>query len=229
MDRIEIIGTSHIAKESVAEIKDKVSSGKYDIIALELDVQRAHALLQKQKSKVSLSDILRIGVKGYIFVKLGQYAQQKLGRSVGVMPGAEMKAGLLEAQKQKLQVALVDQPIQITLKRLSKAITWREKGRFIGDIFKGLFNPKKQLEEMGFVKLNLSKVPSDKLILKMMGHLKKRYPSVYRTLVSERNTYMVKQLVRLLRKHPDKKILCVVGAGHKEGMEKLLLRVDVLS
>jgi pheromone shutdown protein TraB len=221
MEKVEIIGTSHIAKESVKEIKDKVSSGNYDIIALELDVQRAHSLLQKEKSKVSLSDILRIGIKGYIFVKLGQYAQQKLGKSVGVMPGDEMKAGLLEAQRMKLQIALVDQPIQITLKRLSK-------GRFLGDIFKGLFRPKKQLEEMGFEQLDLSKVPSDKLILKMMGHLQNRYPSVYKTLVAERNTYMVKQLVRLMRKYPDKKILCVVGAGHKEGMQKSLLKVDVV-
>ena len=229
MNRLKIIGTSHIAQESVEEIKSKVNSGEFDIIALELDVQRATSLLQKQKNKVSISDILRIGVKGYIFVKLGQYAQQKLGRSVGVMPGAEMKAGLLEARRMKLQIALVDQPIQITLKRLSKAITWREKGRFIGDIFKGLFRPKKQLAEMGFDKLDLSKVPTDKMIAKMMKHLQKRYPSVYKTLLDDRNNYMVKQLVRLLRKYPEKRILAVVGAGHKEGMEKLLLKVDVLS
>jgi pheromone shutdown-related protein TraB len=228
MERLTIIGTSHIAKESVDEITNKIAQGKHNIIALELDIQRAQGLLQKQKSKASISDILRIGVKGYIFVKLGQYAQQKLGKSVGVMPGAEMKAGLLEAKKHKLQIALVDQPIQITLRNLSNAITWREKGRFISDIFKGIFSPKKQLAEMGFDKFDLNKVPSQELILKMMGHMKKRYPSIYKTLVEDRNVYMVKQLVKLLRKYPDKNILCVIGAGHKEGMEKLLLKTDII-
>jgi pheromone shutdown protein TraB len=50
---------------------------------------------------------------------------------------------------------------------------------------------------------------------------------VYKTLVSDRNKYMVKQLVKLMRAHPGKRILCVVGAGHKKGMEELLLRVEV--
>ena len=35
-------------------------------------------------------------------------------------------------------------------------------------------------------------------------------------------------LVKLMRENQEKKILAVVGAGHKEGMEKLLLKVDVV-
>ena len=57
--------------------------------------------------------------------------------------------------------------------------------------------------------------------------MKKTYPNVYRALVSDRNKYMVKNIVKILRKNPGKKILVIVGAGHQEGMEKLLLRVEV--
>ena len=39
---------------------------------------------------------------------------------------------------------------------------------------------------------------------------------------------MAKQLIKLLKNNPDKKILAIVGAGHKKGMEKLLLKVDVV-
>ena len=93
---------------------------------------------------------------------------------------------------------------------------------------KGIFQPKKQIKELGLENFDLSKVPKKELIIKMMGQLKKKYPSLYKTLVSDRNKYMVKNLIKLMRQHPDKKILAIVGAGHKEGMEKLLLKVDVV-
>ncbi len=62
----------------------------------------------------------------------------------------------------------------------------------------------------------------------MTGHLKKRYPSIHKALITDRNKYMVKKLVKLIRAHPDKKILAVVGAGHEEGMLSLLNKVDIV-
>jgi len=225
---IQIIGTSHIAAQSINEIKTAVKTDKPDIIAVELDFQRASALMAEQKNKVKLSDILKIGVKSYLFVKIGQYVQQKLGQMVGVAPGSEMKTALELARKEKLEIALIDQPIQTTLKNFSKELTWKEKFRFIGDIFKGILFKKKQMKELGLENLDLSKVPQEEIIEKMMIPLKTRYPNIYKTLVADRNRYMVKKLIQLLRKNPDKKILVIVGAGHKSGMEELLLKVEVV-
>jgi len=225
---LTIIGTSHIAKQSINEIKTAINENKPDIVAVELDLQRASTLMSEERSKISIRDILKIGVKGYLFVKIGQYVQQKLGKMVGIAPGSEMKTALKLAHQNKLQVALIDQPIQITLKNFSKNLTWKEKFRFVGDFFKGIFFRKKQLKELGLDNFDLTKVPEEEVIEKMIGQLKKRYPNLYKTLITDRNKYMVKKLVRLLRSNPDKKILCIVGAGHKKGMEKLLLKVDVV-
>ena len=74
---------------------------------------------------------------------------------------------------------------------------------------------------------DLRTVPDQKVILKLIDQMKKQYPSIYKTLIADRDKYMFKQLVKLIRENPEKKILAVVGAGHKEGMEKLLLKVDV--
>ena len=225
---IKIIGTSHIAAQSSKEIKAAVQADRPDIIAIELDFQRASALMAEEKNKVKLGDILKIGVKGYLFVKIGQYVQQKLGQMVGVAPGSEMKTALELARKEKLELALIDQPIQTTLKNFSKELTWKEKFRFVGDVFKGIFFKKKQMKELGLEDFDLSKVPPEEVIEKMIIPLKKRYPNVYKTLVADRNKYMVKKLVKLLRADPQKKILVVVGAGHKKGMEELLLKVEVV-
>lgn len=225
---LTIIGTSHIAKQSVNEIKKAIEDTKPNIVAVELDFNRAVALMQKQKSKISLTDILQIGIKGYIFVKIGQIVQQKLGKMVGVSPGSEMKTAMELAKKYDLEVSFIDQPIQITLKKFSKTLTWKEKFRFVGDIIKGLLFPKRQIKELGLDQFDLTKVPESDVIEKMMEQTKGRYPSVYKTLVDDRNKYMVRSLVKLMRKNPEKKILAVVGAGHKKGMEELLLRVEVM-
>ncbi|MBI4980874.1 TraB/GumN family protein [Candidatus Woesearchaeota archaeon] len=225
---LHIIGTSHISKQSIREIKEAILLQKPDIVAVELDAERAYVLMHGEKTRLSLKDILHIGVKGFIFAKIGQILQQKLGKMVGVSPGTEMKTALEEAQKNKIPIALIDQPIKVTLKNFSKNLTWREKFRFLGDIIKGVLFPKRQLKEAGLEDFDLTKVPEKKLIAVMMKQLKQRYPNVYKTLVEDRNQYMVKKIIKLLRENSKKKILVVVGAGHKEGMEELLLKVDVI-
>ncbi len=225
---VRIIGTSHIAKQSQQEIQQAIHEDHPDVIAVELDVHRASALLDKGKTKISFSSAREIGIKGYVFAKVGQYVQQKLGKMVGTAPGTDMKTALLLAQKEHIQVAFIDQPIQVTLRKFSKNLTWKEKGRFVADLVKGLLFPKKQLQELGLGSFDLRTVPEERIITQLISHLKKQYPSVYKVLVEDRNKYMVKQLVILMREHPEKNILVVVGAGHKKGMEELLSRIDVV-
>ena len=225
---LKIIGTSHIAKQSINEIKKAFDEFQPDVVGVELDLQRARSLMQDQKSKISIAAIRQIGVKGYVFAKVGQIVQKKLGKFVGVSPGTEMKTAIALAAKEKKEVAFIDQPIQITLKNFSKNLTWKEKFRFVGDIFKGLVQPKKQIKQYGLDQFDLSKVPKDELIKKMMLQMKERYPNVYKTLVEDRNKYMFKHIVTILRKFPEKKVLIIVGAGHKEGIEEMLNKVDVV-
>ena len=225
---LQILGTSHIAQESLDRLSNAVEHYNPDIIAVELDLPRAQALLSEAKNRLSLRDIGSIGVVGFLFALLGQSLQQKLGKMVGLAPGSEMKQALLLAREKKIALALIDQPIRITLRNFSQALTWKEKGRFIVDIFRGIFQGKKQLQKLGLDHLDLQKVPAPELIEKMISQLKERYPNIYKTLVEDRNKYMVKQLIKLMRSQPEKKILCIVGAGHQKGMEELLLKVDVV-
>jgi pheromone shutdown-related protein TraB len=224
---ITIIGTSHIAEQSVNEIK-RAMEAKPDIVTVELDFGRANALMHGGKSKLSLREIAHIGLKGYLFAIIGQYVQQKLGKVVGISPGSDMKTAMELARKHKIDVAFIDQPIRTTLRNFSKSLSWRERWNFVVDLLKGLIFPKKQIKQLGLDRFDLSKVPAKEVIKKLVGQMRKRYPNVYKSLVEDRNKYMVKKLVRLVRDHPGKKILCVVGAGHKEGMEELLLKVDIV-
>jgi pheromone shutdown-related protein TraB len=214
-----IIGTSHISAESKKLIKDSFLLEKPEIIAVELDRRRLISLSQKQKTSLSPRMIRYVGVTGYLFALIGNIVQRKLGKIVNMNPGAEMMEAVKLAKINKIQLALIDQDIIITLKKLSKRITWREKLRFITDIIKSLFS--KQV-----IKIDLRKVPSEQLINKLLKIFSKRYPSLYYTLVTERNHHMAKKLFVLTREHPKKKFLVVVGAGHEKGLLQQLKRLE---
>jgi pheromone shutdown-related protein TraB len=221
MQNLFIIGSSHIARQSVAEVKQAVESIKPDIIALELDKERFMALLyENKKNKKELPErasrsIQRVGLKGYLFAKIGEFVQKKLGDYVGVAPGSEMKTAIALAKKNNIEIALIDQEIEVTLRRFSQGLSWKERWNFVVDIVTAPFSKKK-------VSFDLQSVPEKELIRMMIGEVKKRYPNVYRVLIKERNEYMAKKLARLLQSNPQKKILAVVGAGHEEELEHLV-------
>ncbi len=220
---LKIIGTSHISKQSVIEIEKAIEEIEPGIVTIELDKQRLYQLMHEdKKQKINYRSITQVGLKGFIFAIIASWMSKKLGKLVGMTPGADMKHAVVVASRKKIPIALIDQNIQITLKRLSKFMTWKEKWNFVSDIFKGLILPKKQMKSYGFENFDLSKVPGDELISKMLGTVKIRYPTIYRVLIEERNVVMANRLIKLMKKDPAVQIISIVGAGHKEGMLKYI-------
>ncbi len=212
---LTIIGTSHIAKESILEVKNFILEEKPDIIALELDKKRLIALFNKRKLR--LMDIKNIGIRGYLINLIGAYIEKKLGKLVGVSPGSEMKAAISLAQQNNIMISLIDQDISITLKRLGNKITLKEKFRILKDIFKAVISKKSDIEPF-----DLRKVPKQEIILKLINKVKENYPNIYEVLIKERNEHMAKSLYKLINDNKDKKILAIIGAGHEKGVSEIL-------
>ncbi|MEM4239714.1 MAG: TraB/GumN family protein [Candidatus Woesearchaeota archaeon] len=213
---LSLIGTSHIAAESVAEVASAIQDEKPAVVALELDRKRLYALLHPQKKGLGWKDIRRIGFKGWLFSIIGAWVEKKLGEKVGMKPGAEMMQAVRAAKALNIPIALVDQDIEITLKRFSQAMSWKEKWNLFVDVIKGLILRKSEFD------FDLSTVPSQKLIGRMIRQVKKRYPNMYRVLVTERNHVMAKNLAYLMANNPDKRIVAVVGAGHEKELIQLV-------
>ena len=213
---LAFLGTSHIAKQSLDEVKKYIEEEKPDIIALELDKKRLHALMQKSPRKIDLRNIKQIGLKGFLFSLLGAWAEKKLGKLVGVAPGSEMKQAVKIAKKFKIKIALIDQDIEITLQRLSKSISWKEKSNFLIDVLKALFMRKTELE------FDLTTVPDKKMIKKLTNKLKEWYPNIYKVLIEERNIVIANNIKKLMETNNDKKILVILGAGHIDDVLELI-------
>jgi len=220
---LKIIGTSHISKQSVNDIKEQFNTYEPDILCLELDMPRFNALMSTKKEERTLKDyieeIKHLGIKGFLFSLIGAYIEKKLGSSVGTEPGVDMKTAANLAIKSKLPIFLIDQDIKITLRKFSKIITFREKFNFFMDIIKSLFGFN-QFKEMK-IKIDLNKVPGSKDIEKILKFVKKRYPNFYLVLIEERNQIMARNIANLIKNYPEKKILAVVGAGHENEIAKL--------
>ena len=217
--KLVIVGTSHIAESSLKEIEFVFNKENPDLIAVELDQQRLYALLSNQKPNYPLSMIKELGFKGYLFALFGSLIQQKLGDIVGIKPGSDMLRAVQLAKLNNKKIALIDRDVRITLARLSKAISWKEKFNFIIDFFTAPFSKK--------MKINLKTVPEKELIKKLLGLLKKRYPGIYRVLVEERNKLLALKLKTLLENYPDQKIMAVLGAGHEDEVLCLIKKTQL--
>jgi len=214
------LGTSHIAKQSLGEVKRHIEEEKPSIIALELDRKRLHALMSKAKRMLELRSIRSIGLKGFLFSLFGAWAEKKLGKLVGVAPGSEMKEAVKIAKRENIEIALIDQDIEVTLQRLSKAITWKEKLNFLIDLLKALFLRKKEIE------FDLTTVPDKKMIRKLTSRLKERYPNFYKVLIEERNVVIANNIRKLMASN-NKKILVILGAGHIDEVLELVKEPEI--
>lgn len=209
---VTLLGTSHISPESAKSVRAAIESRQYGIVAVELDRERLHSLMSGEDRKASIRELIpAVGFSGAVFAVFAQWVQRKLGGRIGVLPGEEMRAAVQAAALAQVKVALIDQPIRVTLQRFSKAFTFREKLRLVGSAFR-----------LTKVHVDLDKVPDERMVEQMIAELERASPAIAKVLVHERNIYMARKLQNLRVNHPEERILAVVGAGHVPGMRKLL-------
>jgi pheromone shutdown-related protein TraB len=216
---LTLIGTSHISPESIKKVREIIREKKPNFVAIELDKGRFEGLMHPEKKRrIKLKDVKKIGVSGLLFAIFGKWIEEKLGKIVGTRPGDEMKGAVYEAAKVNAKVLLIDQEINVTLRRLFKTLTWKEKFTFFWDIVEGLLGKGEQ------IKFDLRSVPQEELIEKLILQVKGRYPSVHKVLIQERNVYMANKLKNFMIKNPEAVIVAVIGAGHKKGIEEILTK-----
>jgi pheromone shutdown-related protein TraB len=219
MANVVIVPTSHIAEESIRTVEKVIREEGPDCVAVELDLNRFIVLETGEAS--NWEALKQLGPWTFLMFFVLKKVQSWLGRKVGIMPGSEMLRAVRIAERGGLHVEFIDRDIGLTLDRLRR-VSWREKAKLLLFLFKGL-TIDSLLARAGFgktVKIDLKKLPPSELIHQVMGIFKKEFPAMYRALVSERDAYMARRIVELLRTYH--KIVVVVGAAHAIGIKKRL-------
>jgi len=212
--RIILVGTAHVSDKSVKEVNEVIEREKPDIVAVELCKGRYNSLKGKEEVKeVNVKDLLS-GNKFYHFLMhwLLAYVQKKFGKEQGVKPGAEMLSAIEKAEKTNARIALIDRDIQITLARFWNKMSFFEKLKLFGSLIGATFGS-------GTEYIDMDRITDEDVISQMVSELRKIAPTAASVLLDERNAIMAKNLLELSR---EGKVVAVVGAGHREGIQKYL-------
>jgi len=216
-DNIILVGTAHISEDSVKEVREVIKEYSPNIVAVELCKRRYDSITKKDSWEEKPVTTLLKGNNAYFMLAQTFLSsiQRKLGKEYGVEPGSEMIAALKEAEKNNLEVALVDRDISVTLKRAWKRMGIREKFRLVWEFLKAIVGyDEEELEE-----LDLEEIMDQDVISSMMEEFGKMAPSVTDVLIHERDEYIARKILNESKKG---KVVAVVGAGHLQGIQKHL-------
>ena len=165
-DGIILIGTAHISKDSVKEVKEAIEKYKPDVVAVELCKRRYEGLIKKDKwDNTPVTSLLKSNNAYFMLAQTFLSSiQRKLGKDQGIEPGSEMIAAMDEAKKHNIDIALVDRDISITLKRAWKKMGVREKFRLIWEFLKAILG----YDEEDLEEINLKEIMDQDVISAMM-------------------------------------------------------------
>lgn len=211
---IILIGTAHISQESIDDAVNSIKNEKPDCVAIELDEQRFESM--KNPEAWRNLDIVKVLKEGRGFVLMANLVlssfQKRMGADVGVKPGDEMKAAIVVAEEENIPTAMVDRPIQVTLRRAWAKNSFWGKCKLLAVLFSSAFEKEEISPEQIEQLKNSNEMDS------MMGELAEYLPTVKSVLIDERDQYLATSIWNLT----GNKIVAVLGAGHLPGVEKHL-------
>ncbi|MDR0448303.1 MAG: TraB/GumN family protein [Treponema sp.] len=213
---ITLIGTAHISKESIEEVRKAILEEKPDMVCVELDKGRYDAINNNAWDKLDVARVFKEG-KGFLLMANLVLAgfQRRLGNELGIKPGEEMKAALETAGELGIPHALCDREVQITLQRAWSRCSFWNKSKLLASLLASAFSTEKLSEEEIENLKNRSELDG------MMNELASYLPPVKETLIDERDRFLAAKIWTA----GGTRSLAVVGAGHLEGIKTHLEKI----
>jgi pheromone shutdown-related protein TraB len=211
---IILIGTGHVFDLS-SQLLSLFDEKQPEVIGVELDQQRYHALLVRNTNPTAY----QAGKKNLplIYKLLAQF-QENMAQEYGVNAGDEMLTAITYAQSHQIPVEFIDKNAQELFLRMWRTMPFFEKLKLLFSGFAGLFVSKKRVEqELKHYEENFD------VYIEEIG---KRFPTIKRTLIDERNEHMVQRLEDLNARY--KTIVICIGDGHVPGISKVLQEKKIL-
>ncbi|MDD3813955.1 MAG: TraB/GumN family protein [Desulfocapsaceae bacterium] len=210
---ILLVGTAHISQESVALVQEVIQQEQPDGVCIELDEKRYQALTEKKRwQALDLKQIIKDKQLSTLMINLLMASyQKKLGKQLGVKPGAELLAAARFATEENIPIALCDRDVRITLRRAWKSTSFFKKGYLLTTLFASLFDKTEISEE------KLAELKQKDVLSELMGEMGEILPNVKKVLIDERDIYLSEKI----KATTGNRLVAVVGAGHVQGIQKL--------
>jgi pheromone shutdown protein TraB len=216
---IYLLGTSHVSRRAADDASFLLDAIQPTAVVLELCVERYQQLLQQESETKTL------------FL---------LARQRRFMTGGEFVAATrhIQSRDSKPLVVLGDLPIAITMERTVKGRMWKllalDFQMIFGSSRKKLLSTRtqQQLERGGYLKLiKRAALEGDLEAISACNEIYALEDNEI-TRTSDRDEWMTAKLVQvcqdMTRREERHSMVAIVGAGHMEGMMKLLMEKDPL-
>ncbi len=213
--RLVLIGTGHVFQIRDT-IREAIEALGPDVVFVELDRGRLNALMHREKTGQ-----MPAGKGGFVQTRMQRF-QQDVAKLYNAEVGGEMVAAVQAGQAAGAQVRLIDRLGQTTIRRAVKELTWRERGRAVGQLIKA-----------GFARIFPSKGPGLEAELQKyqddpnaaLDELKRQFPTIWRVVIDERDEHMAKAIRHGLMGATLG--VAVVGDGHVGGIMERLSDVEI--
>ena len=209
-----LIGTAHISQVSKDLVRATIEAEAPDTVCVELDEGRLKSIKEPDRwKKTDLKQVIKNKQLGTLIANLvlGSY-QKRMGAQTGVKPGSELKEAVDCAEGRGAELVLADRDIKITLRRTWACTPWYRKLSLLGGLFASIFDKTEVSEE------DLAKIKEQDALSAMMQDFGKPFPEVKQVLIDERDQFLASKI----KNAPGKKIVAVVGAGHMNGIAKII-------
>lgn len=207
---IVLLGTAHVSRESVEEVRRVINEEKPDRVCVELDEGRHASMTQGNNwQNLNVGKVIREG-KGFLLMAnlvLASF-QRRLGKDLGVKPGEEMLAAIQVSQELGIPYSLCDRNIQVTLRRAWGRTHLWGKSKMLSAMLASVFTNEKLSAE------DIEKLKQKDVLQSMMEELADYLPAAKAVLIDERDIYLAAKIYQA----EGNKVVAVVGAGHINGI-----------
>jgi pheromone shutdown-related protein TraB len=212
---VTLVGTAHVSQLSVEMVEEKIGTGDYDCVAVELCAPRLENMTNHVWWKnLDIYEVFKKKKAGLLLINLALTAYQKrLAERIGVEAGKEMIRAVQLAKEKEIQLEVIDRNISTTLHRLVTEVSFWQKFKIVGGLIAGVFVGEEISEEQ------VEDLKRGDMLHSVVSEFGEALPEIKRVLIDERDEYMVGRLAQISAA-PDapKKIIAFVGAGHLIGM-----------
>ena len=205
-----LLGTAHISRESVLEVRQVITAEKPDRVCIEIDEARYRSLTSEDAwKKLNIIQVLK-EKKGFLLLAnliLAAF-QRRLGLDIRIRPGAEMLEAISVSRELGIPFSLCDRDIQVTLKRAWAKTGFFGKLKMLAVMLASMLSREMLSEE------KIEELKSKGALQGMMEELSNFLPRVKEVLIDERDIFIAAGVHRA----EGEKVLAVAGAGHVAGI-----------
>ena len=207
---IYLVGTAHLSRESVEDVKTTVEQVHPNAICIELCQARHQAMTQADNwSKMDIFKVVRQKKSTFLLAQLIMTSfYRRLGEKLDIQPGAEMLEGIDQAEKTGAELVLADRNIEITLKRIWGYLSFWDKIKLFMQVTLGLFGGEEIDSNM------IEDLKKQDQLEAVMSEFAGKFPEIKKRLIDERDTYLSQEI----RNAPGNTVVAIVGAGHVPGI-----------